>query len=348
MMKTIRTEMNDGKVPRVALILLNWNSSDDSRECLDSLTRLNYSNFDVIILDNASKKENIDGMLKHWSEIKASEKGLGNFVKMDPSVASDDSLSAIAKRSPNLNFWCLLLNDENYGFAEGCNMGIRYAKQHLSPDYFLLLNNDTVVDPQFLTRLVEYSEVREDVGILGPLIYYYDYNGRKDMINMVGGRIDLSMGASVHLGANTPDVGQYKEPVDVEYVEGSCMLIKRKVVEKIGLLNSAYFAYWEETDYCVRAERAGFKVAVVPMAKIWHKVSASVDSSTKSYYFYRNRLWFVKDNASARQRAMFCFAYMGFILWYELALWALRPKRKSLESYMKGTRDGLFRSSRAP
>ncbi len=335
------------KVPRVAIILLNWNSSDDSRECLESLTGLEYGNFDVVMLDNGSKKENVNKMVKYWSEIEPLEARAHNFVKMEPRTTTDEGLPMAVKENPNSNFWNLLLIDKNHGFAEGNNIGIRYAIRYLSPDYVLLLNNDTVVDPAFLDNLIEYSESRPEIGILGPMIYYYDYEGRKDVINMVGGRINLARGSPIHIGANSLDKGQYTEPGLVDYVEGSCMLIKRKVIESIGMFKASYFAYWEETDYCVRAERGGFSVAAVPKAKIWHKVSASVDISTKSYYFYRNRLWFVKDNATTSERVIFCSAYLMFIVWYELHSIVLSKNRgAALHSYLKGTWDGLLESSK--
>ena len=92
----------------------------------------------------------------------------------------------------------LIKNDKNYGFAEGNNIGIRYALKSLNPTYILLLNNDTVVDNHFLTELVKTGESNDKIAVVGPKTYFYDFNGKNDVIWSVGGTIDLSRYPGYH------------------------------------------------------------------------------------------------------------------------------------------------------
>ena len=111
--------------------------------------------------------------------------------------------------------------------------------------------------------MVEVAGIDRRVGIIGPKIFYYDFNGRKDIINMVGGSICISKGTSTHLELDRIEITDYgpSDFGEVDWVEGSCMMVRRQVFEQIGLLNSNYFAYWEETDFCRRARRKGWRVA---------------------------------------------------------------------------------------
>jgi GT2 family glycosyltransferase len=111
----------------------------------------------------------------------------------------------------------------------------------------LLLNNDTIVDKKFLKELIEAGESDKEIGILGP----------------IGGKINWLYTKGIHVTKNN------------DYISGVCMLVKRSVIEKIGLMPEEYFLYFEDVDWCLRARKAGYKCVLVPEAKIWHKVSSS-------------------------------------------------------------------------
>ncbi len=151
-------------------------------------------------------------------------------------------------------------------------------------DYILLINNDTIVDKNFLTELVRIADSRVDIGFAGPKVYYYEYHGRKDVINIAGGKLNIWKGTSDKLGVKQIDKGQFDKITEVDYIEGSFILVKRKVIEKIGMFDSVYFSYWEDNDWCIRGSKANFKSIYVPDAKIWHKVSASTPSRNNAYY----------------------------------------------------------------
>lgn len=201
----------------------------------------------------------------------------------------------------NENFSQIMVikNENNLGFAEGCNVGIRKALEN-GTDYILLLNNDTIVDSEFLTKLVESMDSDPTIGISGPKIYYYELSGRKDILNFAGGNINFFTGRTAHIGVNEIDLGQYDSLEYVQYIEGSCMLIRKDIFYKVGFLDSNYFAYWEETDFCVRVSKAGYKILYVPMSKIWHKIGASTKKNNSFLYVYlmtRNRVLFMQKNA---------------------------------------------------
>jgi GT2 family glycosyltransferase len=245
------------KLPQVTIIVLNWNGLNDTLDCLESLDQLDYQNYKVVIVDNGS----IDG-----------------------------SVPVIRERFPGVT---IIENGENLGYAGGNNVGLRYAMAE-EADYALLLNNDTVVDPAFLRILVYAVQAEPAVGIAGPTIYYHE---RPDVIWSAGGAIDWQRGNTRMVGLDERGEGQFgAEPRAVDFVTGCAMLIRRTVMEKAGLLDERFFAYYEETEWCVRVARAGYKIVHVPLARMWHKISpsAQADSPLVHYYMTRNRLLFLK------------------------------------------------------
>lgn len=260
--------------PKVAVIILNWNGLQDTIECLESLRKIIYPNYQVIVLDNGSS---------------------GN--------------DAEALRTRYKDYIHLISNDKNYGFSDGNNIGMRYALANLHPDYILLLNNDTIVDRDFLTHLVNAAEADPRIGIAGPKIYSYS-EPRK--ITHIGTAVDWWR-VGTH-PVNQTDIGQFDEMREVEFVIGCALLIRRTVIERIGLLYAGYFAYFEETEWCVRCGKAGYKVIYVPTARLWHKLCSTSNkiSGLTLYYMTRNRFLFMKRNAS-RLRLVSYLVY--FSLW---------------------------------
>jgi len=176
-----------------------------------------------------------------------------------------------------------IVNAENLGFSGGNNAGIRYALEK-GADYVLLLNNDAkIIDNDFLKNLVLFAEKNDQLGILGPVIYRENTNE----IHFSGGKINWLYNKAEHRKGKN------------DYITGACLLIKRRAIEKIGLMPEEYFLYFEDAEWCLRARRAGFLCAVVPRAKIAHKVSENAKEYSFSYvyYHYRNGLLFAKRNA---------------------------------------------------
>lgn len=274
------------KLPQVAIIVLNWNGLNDTLECLESLSHLDYPFYEVIVVDNDS---------------------------------TDGSVPAIRARCPDV---VIIETGENLGYTGGNNVGIRYALE-CGADYVLLLNNDTVVEPAFLRLLVDAAEAEPAVGIAGPTIYYHE---RPDVIWSAGGAIDWQRGSTRMVGLDEQDGGQFGQvPRTVDFVTGCAMLVGRAVLEQAGLLDERFFAYYEETEWCVRATRAGFQIVHVPPAHIWHKISpaAQADSPLVHYYMTRNRLLFMKATG-AGLRAWLHTLFAEYLR--TLMSWSLRPK----------------------
>jgi len=231
--------------PRVSIIILNWNGLEDTIECLESLRNITYQNYEAIVVDNGSAGEDVAVLrLKFWEYIH------------------------------------LIENDRNYGFCEGNNIGIRYALKN-ETDYVLLLNNDTIVAPDFLSQLLGVAESNPDIGLLGPKIYFYFEPNR---IWFAGGRISF---ASIHSARGRWDIdrGQFDKIDRVDFVSGSCMLVKACVLKSVGLLDPVYFFGLEDVDLSLRATRAGFSNVFVPSSRIWHKSGKSAARNPDVPYF---------------------------------------------------------------
>lgn len=293
--------------PRVSIIVLNWNNWQDTVECIESLYKISYPNYDVIVIDNGSKNDSVQRIKDYCLgkiEVKSRffEYDRGNKPIEVFEVSEEDAEKRLFDsqfyESYRGNKLILIKNKKNYGFAKGNNIGIKFALEVLKPEYVLLLNNDTVVSKSFLNELVGCA-IENRAEILGPKIYYYDYKGRDDVISFTGEDIVPFKGGGQRYGDREVDRGQWDRPFEPDRLEGSCMLIKREVFERIGLFDERYFAYYEETDFCVRAKRTGFKIMYCPTAKIWHKVGASLGrraSPMRMYLSTRNRTIFVRRN----------------------------------------------------
>lgn len=190
----------------------------------------------------------------------------------------------------------VLNSPSNAGFACGNNLGIREALQG-QLDYILLLNDDTVVPSDFLDILVDAAETLADIGMVGPRIYYFG----TQKIWFSGGKLDERAGLMSCPHADETDGSRNDAvPEETDYLTGCALLVKRAVIEKIGLLDERFFLYWEDVDWGLRAKESGFKNLVIPSARVWHKVSSSsggMDSLIRVYHRTRSHLLLAKLHA---------------------------------------------------
>ncbi|MEM8530182.1 MAG: glycosyltransferase family 2 protein [Chloroflexota bacterium] len=252
--------------PRVLIIVLCYNGIDLTLECLESLRHIAYENYDVLIVDNASH---------------------------------DGTPAKVREYFPNVH---VIETGANLGFAAGNNVGLRYALQH-QYDYALLLNNDTEVTPDFLRALIDVAESDASIGVFGPTICYHE---QPDIVWSAGGTIDWQRGNSGMIGLGEHQSTLPNQPRDVDFVTGCALLCKCRVLERIGLLDERFFMYYEESEWCARATRAGFRIVHVPQSHILHKIplDARADQPYVAYYMTRNRLLFLRAT-SARLSAWF-------------------------------------------
>ncbi|SDX07778.1 hypothetical protein SAMN05444411_10337 [Lutibacter oricola] len=188
----------------------------------------------------------------------------------------------------------LIISEKNLGFAGGNNIALKQAKG----DYILLLNNDTEVKPDFLNSLVELMESNKEIGISSSkILYFYEDN----IIQYAGASpINPITSRGFHYGYKEKDNGQLNKITETSYPHGACMMIRKSVLEELGLLYEGYFLYYEELDFAERVKRAGYKIYFQPNSTILHKESISTgkNSPLKTYYMNRNRLLFVRRNSS--------------------------------------------------
>jgi GT2 family glycosyltransferase len=239
----------------------------------------------------------------------------------------------------------MILNATNLGFGCGNNVGIEYSAKAFSPDYVLLLNNDTIVDEGFLDELIKGIEMHPRAGIAGPEILFYDFRGRQDVVNSVGGYLTLCKGESRRMGFREIDTGQYSGIRTVDDLTGACLLVKSEVFEKVGLFDSDYFLYWEDSDLVYRARRQGYEIVIVPSSVIWHKTSASTggwDSPVYTYYYVRNMFLFVAKNGNGIQLFgfLFYFSFHKSILILG-SLMSRSGRLRLLVAFLRGVFDGM-------
>lgn len=283
------------KQPLVYIILVNYKGLEDTIECLKSLDSITYTNYRTIVVDNAS---------------------------------NDNSCEELRKYT-NIE---LIELKENLGFAGGNNVGIKVAMDNKA-DYVLLLNNDTVVEKDFLDHLVDVAEADSTVGAVGGKIYYFD---DKKLIWYAGAKINTFTSRTQHLGAEEHDNGQYNELCETGYITGCMMLVKAEVVEKVGVMDESYFLYYEETDWNVRINQAGYKLMYQPKSVIYHKVSSSTKkiNYVMNYYYDRNSYYFINKNYGAANKA-FMYLYKRTYLLAKYAQATLQKNEEKKEMVVK-------------
>ncbi len=237
--------------PLAFIIVLNWNGRHHLQDCLSSLSSLDYPSYKILLVDNNSRDESV------------------LFVKSNYLHVN------------------IIQNDRNLGFAEGNNIGIRYALSQ-GAEYIILLNNDTRVEPDFLTHFIQRGEEKKEVGVLGGKVLMFS-NPR--IINSTGVNLNqFAYGWDRDFGEEVLRID--RDRGEVLAVTGCLMAIKREVFGKIGFLDSKFFAYYEDVDFCIRVWKyTPFRVEYVPESIIYHKFSASVsgESYFKKYLMFKNQ-----------------------------------------------------------
>lgn len=291
------------KAPRVAAIILNWRRPDDTLACVKSAAALDYPDLDIIVCDNDSQDgsfEAIDaGLGAALSEINAARAGAGG-LPLDFATVAPDAADAPALPADQRRLW-LVQTGRNGGYAAGNNVGIRLAL--LAPDtaYVWILNNDTVVTPASLGRLVDYAERDAAIGICGATVTYLEQPDRVQALG--GGRFLPSRARCEQVGeglaADAP-VDAAAIEASLSYVNGAAALVRRQLIERVGYMDEGYFLYWEEMDWATRAAPA-FRLGYCADALVHHRVGAAAGtgdggqaSPGATYWLTRSRLRYLR------------------------------------------------------
>lgn len=285
--------------PRVSIIILNWNSFEVTLECLLSLRKMDYRNFEVVVVDNGSVDSSAEELLKSAPEIR------------------------------------LIRNETNRGFAGGCNAGMRDALGRAT-DYVLLLNNDTVVAPDFLRELVQVAESDTKIGALSPKILFFD---RPDRLNYAGGTHRFWRLFPEQFGIRQRDDGRFDQTREVSFLTGCALLIRAAVVRQVGVLEEVYFHFYEDIEWSLRVIAAGFKAMYVPKAVIWHRehyvTSRNHGNGFIEYYLARNNVIFARKHVPWR---LWPFKMPFFAAWmmYRTLIFAACLDWRKTSSLYKG------------
>jgi hypothetical protein len=179
-----------------------------------------------------------------------------------------------------------VLNKKNLGFAKANNQGIKTS----SGELIFLLNDDTTIHPELISVLSEKLISLDKIGIIGPKIYYMNEPSK---IWFAGGIVDWKKHDSYHAGRNIEDRDWKDAEKEVDFITGCALMIKREAIDKIGLLDEIFFAFYEDADWCLRAKRGGYKIVYVPFGGVWHHKSATAGKIFFGEEGKKNILWLV-------------------------------------------------------
>lgn len=245
--------------PPVSIVIVNYNGYEDTRECLGSIRGIDYNNYQVIVVDNAS---------------------------------NDASLERLEPEFPDVTF---ISAKENLGYTGGNNLGIERATE-TGAKYIFILNNDTIVSENIISVLSSYMENHPDTGLAGPLVLYYN---DPEVINFGGADINRNTSHLTFFNRNKPKSSVKDKVISGSFIYGCAIFVRTDLIREIGGFNDMYFLTAEEAELCIKIKDLGYKLAVVTDAVIWHKVSSSMKAGSMlwSYFLFRNKLFFVSRNS---------------------------------------------------
>lgn len=265
---------------KVTVVTVNYNTAQDTDTFLQSIQKVNKPDFslDIIVIDNGSK----------------------DSYKLPASLKKDNVT--------------LILSPDNTGFSGGYNIGMKEALKR-GAEYILIVNNDTLADPDLITNLIKAFDEDPKIGLTVPKIYFakghefHKARYKKEELGKVfwfaGGDTDWDNVITKHRGVDEVDHGQYDTMEPTAFATGCCMMFKREVLEKVGLLDDTYFLYYEDADLNERIKRAGYKIYYVPKALLIHVNAASTGgagSTLQDYFITRNRMIFGMTYAPLRTK----------------------------------------------
>jgi GT2 family glycosyltransferase len=289
--------------PKVGVVILNYNGKLLAERCVRSARDAEYANKEIILVDNGS---------------------------------TDGSAPYLRMLFPDL---VILEYPQNLGIVGGRNRGLREAVRR-GGDYVLCLDNDARIETASIRELIAVAESDPRIGVVGPKVYSDEQSSR---IQCAGGMIPYTQNVSSERGTGKVDRGQYDKIEDVDYFPGCGFMTRREVLETLDFLDESFHGLgYEDTDFCMRAVRAGYRVVYVPRAVMWHLGSATVGrySAHKKYAEAVNAVYLVRRYGTFAQRVKFAF-FAGFGLGYALIVQSVRGNHRAVFAKARGLWDGL-------
>lgn len=294
----------------VAIILVNWKQYAVTADCIRSLQQVMGIKYDIILIDNKSEDNSAEMFNRHFPEIR------------------------------------LIEANANLGFAGGNNLGIAYAVRE-NYDYIMLLNNDTIVEPDFLTPLISYMEQHPDTGVIQPLIYF-----QHDRSLVWNGGSYYNRWLS---RAHTPGYNKRLQPnstslQEVDWVTGCAFFTRASIFQELGMLNDRFFMYYEDVDLSFRIKKAGYRLMYQPESIIYHIAGRSGKEAEKRkegfihpithYYNLRNRIWMVRKYTKPHFIPT-SVLYHSFYIASVMIYFILRGRFAKLKAAIRAVKDGL-------
>lgn len=301
---------------KVSIVILNYNNWEDTLDCVESLLRLDYGSFSIIVCDNASSDQSLD-QIKSWARKKCDNFSSIHQTKKTERLSAETTSKYLLPRSiPSENLFpeylrfiplTILENVENFGFAGGVNEGIRVALDDSELSYVWILNNDTIVDNKALKHLVIKGESERDIGLCGSTLLYWH---EKSLVQALGGfEYNKYLGASRQLGHlshwdSERTSSNFEQDIEriMDGVQGASVFVRRSFLETIGLMSEEYFLFFEEQDWAVRGQKK-FSLGYASQSIVYHKEGRTTHANTysqneKDYFIefclIRSRFMFTK------------------------------------------------------
>ncbi|HLV50398.1 MAG TPA: glycosyltransferase family 2 protein [Flavobacterium sp.] len=243
------------------IILLNHHGFSDTIACIQSLQKLSIDTYKIVVIDNSQSE-------KEWNKM------------LD--FARSESLDYISFNESNCNDYqqqkvVFIKASENKGFAHGNNLGIKFAMRQEDTWYLWILNNDTVVQSDSLTALVDYHLQHPNTILGSKLLYYHN----PDKIQAVGGSFNKNLYICTHIGEGLSKDTPKKQLKQIDYPLGASMFVSRDFIDDVGFLNEKFFLYYEELDWCERGIDENYVPDWCEASVVYHKEGASIGSSYK-------------------------------------------------------------------
>jgi GT2 family glycosyltransferase len=359
--------------PKVYIITLNYKNWYDTIECLESVLRNDYPNYQVIVIDNNSPNNSME-YLKAWAEGKIDiwvdprnplrnlsyppipkpvpyvyytreEAEKGGNIDLERKLESEVP-EGITSKYPLV----FIQSGSNLGFAGGNNVGIRYALEKNDFDSVILLNNDAVIKRDAISILASARLKLGEKAIYGGRIYYYS---EPDRIWYDGGKFNEWIGRSVHL-----NMGKVRYAIknnfyikEINFVTFCYVLIPKFILENIGLLNETYFMYAEDLEYSYKLWKSGYKIFYLPNSELWHKVSATTGSGLfndfSAYWMMRSKIKFITSNLSFFKKVISIVFLLIFNMIRSISFY-FKGGNCLIKSQLKGFIDGIYAKSNPP
>ncbi len=300
------------ELPRVDIVILNWNGLADTLDCLASIRQLAYPNVRVQLVDNAS---------------------------------ANDEAGKIKNEFPEIN---VLRLKKNLGFCGGCNAGMQNALDE-NADYILLLNNDTLLAPDLIGKLVSNYGELENPGAISPVILNFPEK-EKVWFSMARWETHWKRGeAEFRLSYNEKyDDIRSKRPYETEFACGCCLFVSAKVVKEVGLFDERYFAFYDEAEWCARMKKKGFISYVIPSAYMYHKIGGSTPNLVMTYLLSRNRLLWMAEYLPFGKKLKSWPCLLKELFWHWLNVLGFFRKEKrhvskqQSRAFLRGWKDYLL------